>query len=131
MRHNWVCQARPLPSGQDEARLGIQGKRRRQGVRLGKRFDVGILTGQCPSECNLARSGSDETIDRDLTVFERVAGDGGTLGVPWFFDHAETVSERNLDRIAALGGALSVQNRMLFQGGWFLDRYGPARSAMR
>jgi predicted amidohydrolase YtcJ len=72
----------------------------------------------------------DETIDRDLTVFEKVADDGGGLGVPWFFDHAETVSERNLDRIAALGGALSVQNRMLFQGGWFLDRYGPARAAM-
>jgi predicted amidohydrolase YtcJ len=72
----------------------------------------------------------DETIDFDLTVIEKVVGDGGVLGVPWFFDHAETVSERNLDRIARLGGALSVQNRMLFQGGWFIDRYGPARAAM-
>jgi predicted amidohydrolase YtcJ len=72
----------------------------------------------------------DETIDHDLTVFERVAGgDGLGLGVPWFFDHAETVSDRNLDRIAALGGAVSVQNRMLFQGQLFLDRYGAAKAA--
>jgi predicted amidohydrolase YtcJ len=72
----------------------------------------------------------DETIDRDLGVFEKVAADhGGGLGVPWFFDHAETVTERNLDRIVALGGALSVQNRMLFQGGWFLDRYGPEKAS--
>jgi predicted amidohydrolase YtcJ len=72
----------------------------------------------------------DETIDRDLTVFEKVAGGAREgLGVPWFFDHAETVSERNLDRIAALGGAVSVQDRMLFQGGWFVDRYGAARAA--
>lgn len=72
----------------------------------------------------------DETIDRNLGVFEKVAADhGGGLGVPWFFDHAETVTERNLDRIAALGGAMSVQNRMLFQGGWFLDRYGPVKAS--
>ncbi|MET9935415.1 hypothetical protein ABZ054_32250, partial [Streptomyces sp. NPDC006324] len=30
------------------------------------------------------------------------------------FDHAETVSAGSLDRIAALGGAVSVQNRMSF-----------------
>jgi hypothetical protein len=72
----------------------------------------------------------DETIRRDLEVFEKVAaGSGGQLGVPWFFDHAETISEKSLDRVAALGGAISVQNRMLFQGRAFLDRYGPARAA--
>ncbi|MET9936154.1 amidohydrolase family protein, partial [Streptomyces sp. NPDC006324] len=42
------------------------------------------------------------------------------------FDHAETVSAGSLDRIAALGGAVSVQNRMSFQGGAFLARYGAA-----
>ncbi len=72
----------------------------------------------------------DETINQDLTVFERVAADGGfPRGVPWFFDHAETVSPENLDRIAALGGALSVQNRMMFQGRAFAERYGPERAA--
>jgi predicted amidohydrolase YtcJ len=72
----------------------------------------------------------DETIRRDLDVFERVAaGSGGQLGVAWFFDHAETVSEESLDRVAALGGAISVQNRLLFQGRAFLNRYGPTRAA--
>jgi predicted amidohydrolase YtcJ len=72
----------------------------------------------------------DETIQQDLAVFERVAADGGfPRGVPWFFDHAETVSHESLDRIAALGGALSVQNRMMFQGRVFVDRYGAERAA--
>jgi predicted amidohydrolase YtcJ len=72
----------------------------------------------------------DETIQQDLAVFERVAADGGfPRGVPWFFDHAETVSHESLDRIAALGGALSVQNRMMFQGRAFVDRYGFERAA--
>jgi predicted amidohydrolase YtcJ len=71
-----------------------------------------------------------ETIQQDLDVFERVAADGGfPRGVPWFFDHAETVSEANLDRIVALGGALSVQNRMMFQGRAFIERYGTERAA--
>ncbi|MGW1210985.1 hypothetical protein ACWD5F_15290 [Streptomyces sp. NPDC002499] len=38
------------------------------------------------------------------------------------FDHAETVSRRSLERIKALGGAVSVQNRMMFQGEAFIDR---------
>lgn len=72
----------------------------------------------------------DETIRADLDVFEKIAADGGfPRGVRWFFDHAETVSEASLDRIAALGGAVSVQNRMMFQGSAFADRYGPAAAA--
>ncbi|MGK4585865.1 amidohydrolase [Kitasatospora sp. HPMI-4] len=72
----------------------------------------------------------EETIRADLDVFDKVAADGGfPRGVPWFFDHAETVSEASLDRIARMGGALSVQNRMMFQGSAFLDRYGAARAA--
>jgi predicted amidohydrolase YtcJ len=70
-----------------------------------------------------------ETIERDLDVLDAVAAD---IGVPrdvtWFFDHAETVSERSLDRIANLGGSLSIQNRMMFQGEAFVQRYG-ARAA--
>lgn len=45
------------------------------------------------------------------------------------FDHAETVSQSSLDRIKALGGAVSVQNRMMFQGKAFIDRYGAERAA--
>ncbi|WP_207309594.1 amidohydrolase [Streptomyces kasugaensis] len=71
-----------------------------------------------------------ETIDANLDVFDKIAADGGfPRGVPWFFDHAETVSEAALDRIAAMGGALSIQNRMMFQGSAFADRYGAARAS--
>jgi len=42
----------------------------------------------------------------------------------WFFDHAETVSERNLERIKALGGGIAVQHRMAYQGEYFVSRYG-------
>lgn len=67
----------------------------------------------------------DETIRRDLAVFEKLAAEGlFPGGNRWLFDHAETVSADSLDRIAALGGALSVQNRMSFQGSAFLQRYG-------
>ncbi|MFD0378250.1 amidohydrolase [Streptomyces sp. NPDC127112] len=73
----------------------------------------------------------DETIRRDLAVFEKLAAEGlFPAGNRWLFDHAETVRDDSLDRIAALGGALSVQNRMSFQGGVFLDRYG-AEAASR
>jgi hypothetical protein len=45
-------------------------------------------------------------------------------GLRWFFDHAETVSEKNLDRIKALNGGIAVQHRMAFQCEYFIDRYG-------
>ncbi|WP_030691402.1 amidohydrolase [Streptomyces globisporus] len=72
----------------------------------------------------------DETIRRDLAVFEKLASEGlFPGGNRWLFDHAETVSADSLDRIAALGGALSVQNRMSFQGTAFRDRYGAEAAA--
>ncbi|WP_409468756.1 amidohydrolase [Streptomyces sp. HC307] len=72
----------------------------------------------------------DETIRRDLTVFEKLAAEGlFPAGNRWLFDHAETVSADSLDRIAALGGAMSVQNRLSFQGEAFLRRYGPGAAA--
>src|SRR5687768_11278429 len=40
------------------------------------------------------------------------------------FDHCETISDRNIDRIAALGGAIAIQHRMAFQGEYFVERYG-------
>jgi predicted amidohydrolase YtcJ len=66
----------------------------------------------------------DETIGRALDVYERVARDMPFEGLHWFFDHAETISERNIDRIAALGGGIAVQHRMAYQGEDFVARYG-------
>ncbi|NVH77251.1 amidohydrolase [Paraburkholderia sp. JPY432] len=68
----------------------------------------------------------DETISRALDVFEKVNRDIPLDGIHWFFDHAETISERSMDRIAALGGGVAVQHRMAYQGEYFLERYGAA-----
>jgi predicted amidohydrolase YtcJ len=66
----------------------------------------------------------DETISRALDVFERVNQDIKLAGLNWFFDHAETISEQSIDRIAALGGGIAVQHRMAYQGEYFVERYG-------
>ncbi|KXU30542.1 amidohydrolase [Sphingobium sp. 22B] len=66
----------------------------------------------------------DQTIGRALDVFEKVNRDIPLQGLNWFFDHAETIGDRNIDRIAALGGGIAVQHRMAFQGEYFVDRYG-------
>jgi predicted amidohydrolase YtcJ len=70
----------------------------------------------------------DETISRALDVFERVNREIPFSGLHWFFDHAETVSDRNIARIGALGGGIAIQHRMAFQGEAFIARYG-ARAA--
>lgn len=71
-----------------------------------------------------------ETIAMDLDVFEKIERDSGfPKDVKWFFDHAETVTDESLDRIGRLGGALSIQNRMMFQGRAFVERYGAERAS--
>ena len=66
----------------------------------------------------------DETISRALDVFEKVNREIPLAGLNWFFDHAETISPRSIDRIAALGGGIAVQHRMAYQGEYFVERYG-------
>ncbi|NPT57740.1 amidohydrolase [Paraburkholderia elongata] len=66
----------------------------------------------------------DETISRAHDVFEKVNRDVPLAGINWFFDHAETISEKSMDRIAALGGGVAVQHRMAYQGEYFVERYG-------
>ncbi len=72
----------------------------------------------------------DETITRALNVYEEVNRDVPFAGLHWFFDHCETISDRNIERIKALGGGIAVQHRMAFQGEYFVDRYG-AKQAER
>lgn len=66
----------------------------------------------------------DESISRMLNVFEKVNRDIPFNGLHWIFDHAETISERNIERVKALGGGIAVQHRMAFQGEYFAERYG-------
>jgi len=73
----------------------------------------------------------DESIRAALDVFERIKADGAwSEGIRWIFDHAETVSPRSLERIKALGGAISVQHRMAYQGSAFARRYGAQQAAV-
>jgi len=66
----------------------------------------------------------DETISRALDVYEKVHQDTPLDGLHWFFDHAETISDQSIERIAALGGGIAVQHRMAYQGEYFVERYG-------
>jgi predicted amidohydrolase YtcJ len=65
-----------------------------------------------------------ETISRALDVYEEVNREIPFEGLHWFFDHCETITDRNLERIKKLGGGIAVQNRMAFQGEYFVERYG-------
>ncbi|NKE46223.1 amidohydrolase [Roseomonas frigidaquae] len=71
----------------------------------------------------------DETITRALDVFEKVNRDQPIDGLHWIFDHCETISDRNIDRVAALGGGIAVQHRMMYQGEDFAERYGAEATA--
>jgi predicted amidohydrolase YtcJ len=66
----------------------------------------------------------DESISRMLNVFEKVDREIPFKGTNWFFDHCETISDRSLERVKALGGGIAIQDRMAFQGEYFLERYG-------
>jgi len=71
-----------------------------------------------------------ETIERALNVYEEVNREIPFDGLHWFFDHCETISDRNIERVKVLGGGIAVQNRMAFQGEYFVQRYG-AQQAKR
>ncbi|MBV8712222.1 MAG: amidohydrolase, partial [Solirubrobacterales bacterium] len=70
----------------------------------------------------------DESIGRFLDIFEAVDRDVPFAGLHCFFDHAETISARNLERTKALGGGIAIQHRMAFQGEYFVNRYGASKA---
>ncbi|MEZ4963511.1 MAG: amidohydrolase [Saprospiraceae bacterium] len=65
-----------------------------------------------------------ESITRDLNVIEEVNRETPLNGLVWLIDHAETISNENLQRIKALGGGIAIQHRMAYQGESFIRRYG-------
>ena len=71
----------------------------------------------------------DETATLHLNALERVHRDFPIDGLHWILDHAESLSQKNMERIAALGGGVSVQNRIAFQEREFIERYGPEKAA--
>jgi predicted amidohydrolase YtcJ len=71
----------------------------------------------------------DQTLGQFLDIFDRIGTDCLFPGEGrWFFDHAETATPATLERIKALGGAVSVQNRLMFQGRSFAERYGAGQA---
>lgn len=65
-----------------------------------------------------------ETINRALNVFEEINRDVPFKDLCWFFDHAETITDANLERIKTLNGGIAIQHRMAYQGEYFINRYG-------
>jgi predicted amidohydrolase YtcJ len=70
----------------------------------------------------------DESIGRVLDVFEPIFKETA-YKARWCIDHAETVSQKNLARIKAMGGCIAVQDRMAFAGEIFAERYGKEAAA--
>lgn len=66
----------------------------------------------------------DQSITRFLNVLEQVNRDIPINGMNWILDHAETISDKNIERVKALGGGIAIQHRMAYQGEYFLNRYG-------
>jgi hypothetical protein len=70
-----------------------------------------------------------ESIERFMNVIERVNGELDRPLAPgrtrFIIDHAETIRPREIERIKALGGGIAVQHRLIYQGEWFRDRFGP------
>jgi len=67
----------------------------------------------------------EESICRFLGVLEKVDRDVPFDGLRWAVEHAETIRPETIDRVAALGGGITVQHRMAYRGEQFLKRYGP------
>ncbi len=65
----------------------------------------------------------DESISKILDVVEEVNKEIPFNGLRWSIEHAETLKESNIDRIKTLGGGVAIQDRMVFLGDDFLNRY--------
>ncbi|WP_199740795.1 amidohydrolase [Legionella septentrionalis] len=72
----------------------------------------------------------DESITRALTIYEKVHQEAPIDQLHWFFDHAETISKRSIERVKHLGGGIAIQNRMAFQGEYFMARYGKEKTLL-
>ena len=70
-----------------------------------------------------------ESITRLLNVIEKVNKETPLNGLRWSIEHAETLKEENIDRIKILGGGVAVQDRMVFLGDDYLERYGKDAAA--
>jgi predicted amidohydrolase YtcJ len=66
-----------------------------------------------------------------LTVVEQVNREVPLRSLRWGLDHCETLQPKTLERVAALGGGISIQNRMSMDGEAFLAKYGASGRGRR
>jgi len=66
----------------------------------------------------------DSTASRILNVLEDVNREVPLKKLRWGLDHCETLTPKTLERVAALGGHVNIQNRMSLDGEAFVAKYG-------
>ncbi|MDH4191002.1 MAG: amidohydrolase [Betaproteobacteria bacterium] len=66
----------------------------------------------------------DSSCERVLNVVEQVAKEAPVAGLRWGLEHCELISERNLERLAKLGGSIGIQNRINIGGAGFVGKFG-------
>src|SRR5882672_4455708 len=71
----------------------------------------------------------DASASRVLDVLEQVNREKPLKGLRWGLDHCETLQPKTLERLAALGGSIDIQNRMSLDGEAFLKKYGAQAAA--
>src|SRR5882724_849671 len=71
----------------------------------------------------------DASAGRVLDVLEQVNREMPLKNLRWGLDHCEALHPKTLERIAALGGSIDIQNRMSLDGEAFLKKYGAQAAA--
>ncbi|HEY6239252.1 MAG TPA: amidohydrolase [Burkholderiales bacterium] len=71
----------------------------------------------------------DASASRVLDVLEQVNREAPLKNLRWGLDHCETLQPKTLERLAALGGSIDIQNRMSLDGEAFLKKYGAEAAA--
>jgi predicted amidohydrolase YtcJ len=71
----------------------------------------------------------DSTAARQLDVLEQVNKEVPLKNLRWGLDHCETLTPQTLERLAKLGGSISIQNRMSLDGEAFVAKYGVQAAA--
>src|SRR2546427_11211683 len=71
----------------------------------------------------------DASASRVLDVLEQVNREIPLKKFRWGLDHCEGLRPKTLERLAALGGSIDIQNRMSLDGEAFLKKYGEQAAA--
>src|SRR5688572_4572971 len=71
----------------------------------------------------------DGTAARILDVLEKVNLEVPLKNLRWALDHCEGLSPRSMERVAAMGGRIAIQNRMSLDGEVYAQTWGREAAA--